>query len=293
MIEEEFRSKTANMGVDVVSVATGFHRGGSISFVHPFNGNTSQFFDNGSEFCEGLAAVELSTGRWCHINIDLKPAYTVRYDWVGDFHQGLAPASLDNDMFHIFRNGKIAYKRRYNYVGPFCEGMAVAQNKLKQWHHISPNGKPVYSKRYFEISHFSEGVAVVQAEFESMYYYIDHTGSPIGFGHFQQARPFAEGLSAVKLVDGRAFHIDHGGKKVYRSVFYEVGDFHENLAPASLLQGLNGDARTEHFHINRFGKRAYQESYELVHHFNQGVAMVRNFSRKMGYIDYQGHKIKR
>ena len=45
MVEQEFRSKAAKLGVEVLAVATGVHSGGSISFVHPFNGNTSQFFE--------------------------------------------------------------------------------------------------------------------------------------------------------------------------------------------------------------------------------------------------------
>jgi hypothetical protein len=125
-----------------------------------------------------------------------------------------------------------------------------------------------------------------------MFYYIDHLGNPYGFGHFQEAQPFREGLAAVRLGDGRAYHIDHGGNRAYGPVFAEVGDFCESLAPAGLKVGENSNPKVEYCHITRSGRPAYQGTFAFVHSFHQGIAMVKDSKRKTHYIDYQGRKIK-
>lgn len=292
MIEAASREKTAKMGIDIIDIATSIHRGGSISFTNPFNGSTSQSFDNGNPFSEGLAAVELSTDRWCHIDEELKPIYQARYDWVGDFHQGLAPASLEDDMFHIGRDGRITYSNRYSFVGPFTEEMAVASNKSKWAFHILPNGKPAYRNRFFRISEFREGLAVVQSAYQDRWHYIDHFGLPQGMGRFFSANPFKQGLAAIQLEEGVAYHIDHAGRAAYQSRFQEAGDFSENLATAAKEVKCDDDVRTGHFHISRTGRKIYDETYDSVHGFRHGIAMVRNFSRKTIYIDTRGRKIK-
>ena len=293
MIEAMIGKKTAGFSIEVISIATGSHPGGSISFTNPFNGSTSQSFNNGNPFSEGLAAVELSNGRWCHIADDLKPAYIPRYDWVGDFNQGLAPASIGDDMFHINRNGKIAYPNRYSFVGPFIEGLAAAANKSKRAFHILPNGKQAYRMRFFKISEFSEGLAVAQCEYQDLWYYIDHYGLPQGMGRFFSASPFRQGLAAVKKKEGVAYHINHTGHAAYQARFQETGDFAENLAPAAKKEKCNDGARTGYFHISRAGQKIYDETYDFVHGFKYGVAMVRSFSRKTMYIDTRGQKIER
>ncbi len=292
MIETEFKSKTAQMGIVSVSVASAIWPGGSISFVHPFNGQSSRAFDEGSPFQEGLAAVKLSTGKWCHIDEELNPAYRARYDWVGDFNQGLAPAAIDGQMFHITRSGHIAYNQRYAFVGLFYEGLAAARNFKSKMLHIFPDGQPAYTPRYYQVSEFSESLAVAQDKPDGKMFFIDHHGHPRGDGRYEEARPYRQGLAAVTLQTGTAYHIDHAGNKPYLETFHWVGDFHENLAPAAGKINDNGDSVVEYFHINRKGERIYSDGYKYTHPFYRGIAAVQNHNRKSGYIDTQGRKVK-
>lgn len=57
-------------------------------------------------FREGLAAVEGNDGKAFHINTNWKPAYKARYDFVGDFSNGLAKVSKNGKYFYINSKGQ-------------------------------------------------------------------------------------------------------------------------------------------------------------------------------------------
>lgn len=292
MIEQEFRNKAAQAGIVSLSIGSTIWPGGSISFLHPINEKTVRAFSSGSPFREGLAAVQLSTGKWCHINEELNPAYRARYDWVGDFHQGLAPAAIDSQMFHITRSGHIAYDQRYAFVGLFYEGLAAAKNFKGKMLHIFSDGQPSYASRFHRISEFSESLAVAQDEPDGKMFFIDHDGLSQRAGKFYDARPFRQGLAAVSLYEGKAYHIDHAGQKTYSETFHWVGDFNECLAPAAKKNNGNSNAVVEYFHINRYGKRIYSGSFGYTQAFWRGIAHVRLHNHKSIYIDSSGRKAK-
>lgn len=50
--------------------------------------------------------------------------YEERYDFVGNFYEGLAFVHEDGEWFHITRDENPAYEQRYDWVDSFSEGLA-------------------------------------------------------------------------------------------------------------------------------------------------------------------------
>ncbi len=61
------------------------------------------------------------------------------YEYVGDFHEGLAWAVKGGKRFHIRRDGSPAYEQRYDNVGDFQGGLAWAMQGGK-WFRIRRDG---------------------------------------------------------------------------------------------------------------------------------------------------------
>lgn len=97
---------------------------------------------------------------------DNLPMYPQRYDFVGEFHQGLARACLGAKWFHILTNGEPAYPQRYDFVGAFFdEEFAMACDGSGEFH-IRKDGAPAYSERYTEVQSYNGGKARVSVTFE-------------------------------------------------------------------------------------------------------------------------------
>ena len=97
----------------------------------------------------------------------------VTYDYVGDFHEGLAKAKKGGVWLHIMRDGKAAYESRYELVGNFHEGLAWVR-KDGVGFHITHNGKAAYEGRYDQVGDFSNGIAWVVKD--NLGFYINHNG---------------------------------------------------------------------------------------------------------------------
>jgi hypothetical protein len=113
-----------------------------------------QYYVGNSPICEGLA-VACIDGKYLHVKPDGTPAYSQRYDWVGNFIKGLARALKDGQWFHIRPDGTPAYDLKYDDVGTFRWGLAWARLG-NDWFHIRLDGFPAYQKRYDSVSSFRE-----------------------------------------------------------------------------------------------------------------------------------------
>jgi len=64
------------------------------------------------------------------------------YDYVGEFHEGLACVRNNSKFFHVNPDGVPAYKERYDWAGNFRDGVALVLKDRKQIH-IRPDGTKV------------------------------------------------------------------------------------------------------------------------------------------------------
>jgi len=155
-------------------------------------------------FSEGLAHV--SFGRRNGFldkagHIVIKP----QFDWVADFHEGLAyfmnEGSPQDRWGYINKTGKVVIKPQFEKAGDFSEGLAPVMIGGK-WGYINRAGKVVIAPQFAEARGFSEGLAVVSGVDNSpLYGYIDSRGATAIVPQFGRAGDFSDGLAQVSIGD--------------------------------------------------------------------------------------------
>ncbi|HEY7159741.1 MAG TPA: WG repeat-containing protein [Acidobacteriota bacterium] len=148
---------------------------------------TSLQFEDACNFSEGLACVGVGN-LFGFINTDGNFVINPKYDFTGDFQEGLAP--VHNVKFgYIDRSGKMVIPEQFDIAHGFSEGMAaVAQDP--------GNGSPVWG--FID----KEGNFVIEPQY-------DDVGAEFGSGSFQN------GLVIVK-VGKYSGYVSKTGKLVWQ-----------------------------------------------------------------------------
>jgi hypothetical protein len=110
--------------------------------------------------------------------------------------------------------------------------------------------------------------------------YVDGSGRAAIPASFDEAKPFAQGLAAVRDENGRWGYINLVGAYVIAPKYQDAGDFSEGLAPVA---GDNG----EWGYVDTSGHERIAAAFEMAGSFSQGLAAVQ-VSGKFGYIDKVG-----
>ena len=111
-------------------------------------------------FREGLAPVELfglyDNGKWGFIDKEGKEVIPIKYDWVENFSEGLAPVKLLNGKWgYIDKEGKVVIPIKYDDAWPFREGLALVKLNGK-WSYIDKEGKVVIPIKYEDVFPYRE-----------------------------------------------------------------------------------------------------------------------------------------
>lgn len=144
-------------------------------------------------------------------------------EYVGDFSDGLAPAkeSYEDKWGFIDKSGKFVLEKKYDYVGNFSEGLAcVSINGL--FGYIDKSGKMVIENKYEEAHDFLEGLAMVKSK--TGFGYIDKNGKAATDFKFDRATDgvyissvdFQGGVARV-LESGIWGYINKDGKYIWNS----------------------------------------------------------------------------
>jgi len=179
-----------------------------------------------SPFSEGLAAVQiggklvngvLTGGHWGYIDKSGSMKIPAKFDDVGGFHEGIAPAAIDGKWGYINKEGAFVISPQFDWTGGFIEGLARIQVQGK---------KTVGATREYK-----EG-------------FIDKTGRIVIEPQFDSTYPFSEGLAAVAVggtIGKKGYYehskwgfIDHTGRFAINPQFDEVGSFSEGRAEVKL-----------------------------------------------------------
>lgn len=229
------------------------------------------------EFHDGLAVVNLRE-KYGFINKNGQEVISPTYDEVDSFSEGFAPVELGDKYFLIDTRGKIVASLKYDIVKSFKEG--VAEVRLKgQEGFIDKTGKEVVPTKYGVVYPFAEGLAVVTLD--NKYGAIDKTGREIIPLKYDLIRPFSEGLAHAKL-DGKFGFIDKSGNEVIPFKYFYVDSFSEGLA----MVYFNG----RYGAIDRSGKEVIAFKYNWLFKFSEGIAVV-ELNKKYGAIDKIGREI--
>jgi hypothetical protein len=110
--------------------------------------------------------------------------------------------------------------------------------------------------------------------------YIDRTGKLKISAQFEEARPFSEGLAAIR-VGGKSGYIDRTGKLMIEPQFSFANEFIDGLAIVWL-------EKTQNF-IDRTGKLLTPEGFASVHEFSDGLARVGNNHGRSKLADHHGY----
>ena len=139
-------------------------------------------FDKTSDFSEGLAAVGINGRGYGYIDKNMRIAIPLRYDYAGDFENGIAPAVIGERRFFIDKNGNelpsplIDSLTKYRTVGAYCEDTVRVSNLSISifdladhnandglaglWGYVDKDGNEIVSPRFVYACDFLNGIAV-------------------------------------------------------------------------------------------------------------------------------------
>jgi hypothetical protein len=118
----------------------------------------------------------------------------------------------------------------------------------------------------------------IPMDFGETWGYIDERGETAIYPQYEAARPFVEGLAAVRVL-GKWGFVDREGHWVVNPLYEECGDFSESLAAVE-WHGKWG-------YIDRTGSFAVVPRYQEAGPFENGRARVR-LGARVGTVDRSG-----
>jgi hypothetical protein len=133
----------------------------------------------------------------------------------------------------------------------FSEGLAAVQVDGR-WRFITPKGNQAFPQEFYWTSSFRQQFAAVQEEENGKYGFIDHFGKYIINPTFDDAKPFAEGLAAVRLNKRWGYIMKSGEIKLPNIYPLFADDFGGGLAAVSdpvdgAAMYINADGQMQFF----------------------------------------------
>ncbi|MCB1544416.1 MAG: WG repeat-containing protein [Rhodoblastus sp.] len=253
-------------------------------------------------FCDGLAAVELPTRKWIHIDRGGRQVGD-QWDDAESFTDGVATVSVLTSQArpgksvwmhgYVDPSGKLVIPTRWpGGTRPFSEGRAAVQLDGEKWGYVDHDGRTVIAPRFETASRFRAGRAVATLD-GVRFGLIDETGKfVIAPTHASISK--LEGADVWRVNDEdptqhgdeerplltRLFGRD--GRPLSDDVFDRVSDVSENSIAACRLDGMCGylDASAKAWAIPARFKGA--ES------FAQGLAAATLDGKVWGFIGVDG-----
>lgn len=171
----------------------------------------------------------------------------------------------------------------YDALGTLSEGLASFWNAgSKLYGYTDTNGKTVIKAQYNEAKPFNEGLAAVRKG--NLWGFVDKTGKVVIKPQYERiAEGFSEGFAAVRKTGGKWTYIDKTGKTAFTAPYDEVHEFKNGMA---VVWKKKGAAYVGGF-IDAKGKEIVKPQYPMVNVFSEGFAPVMQ-SGKWGFIDKKG-----
>ena len=161
-------------------------------------------------YYQGRAAVQTGDS-WLHILPDGKPLSDLRFEWCGNFQDGLCTVrDRQGRYYHIDLSGVPAYAESYRYAGDFRDGFAVVQRDDGRHTHIDTEGNEIHGRWFSDLDVFHKGFA--RACDEGGWHHIDVRGRSLYSRRFRQVEPFYNGQARVECSDGSLLVIGESGE---------------------------------------------------------------------------------
>jgi hypothetical protein len=255
-------------------------------------------YDMVGEFREGLAQVciarEGQSRRWGYIDRTGEFVIPERFEYAGEFSEGLAPVLIGGKCGFINHKGEVVIDPKYECAWEFSEGLAMFQVAKKsgpdeygvikksgpdEYGFIDAKGEVVIAPQAFDVaSHkFVEGMLCFRKgeKFGCM----DKTGKVVIEPKFLYGCGFSEGLAATFLEPKKMGFIDKTGAWAIEPKFI-FGGFSEGLAAArpSGTSPFSG-------YIDKTGKMVIAPTFFQAGPFHEGLARVALLPEGPGYVD--------
>jgi hypothetical protein len=258
-------------------------------------------------------------GRYGYIDSTGHQVIACRFEWAGDFSEGLAPILQDSLYGFINTAGKIVIAPKFSHAEDFSDGLCavtLAGDTVAHTQFIRPDGSTAFivpisvagafhngraqvtignsvcylNKRGkvvinthfpYGSGRFRDGIAMVWSGDKSQY--IDTTGSVIATFPSMGNDEFSEGLARVQIGD-TAHYIDVTGKvrMTPQDAKLNYSSFSSGLAQA-FLAGY--DHKTGF--IDTSGALVIPVVYSNVRNFTEGLAAFWQ-GKQWGFIDHKG-----
>jgi hypothetical protein len=155
-------------------------------------------FRSGSEFSEGLAAVENNRRKWGYINRQGKWVIQPQFDQAQNFRKDWATVKVGWYEGVIDKSGKFVIPPNFVLIGRFEGELACARPKdSQQWGLINRSGTLVVSPKLDWCDGFHNGFARVQVG--GKWGYINAVGDIVVTPKFDEAGRFDEDVAPVKV----------------------------------------------------------------------------------------------
>ncbi|PZP50292.1 MAG: hypothetical protein DI598_05880 [Pseudopedobacter saltans] len=169
-------------------------------------------YDYAGDFSEGLAHVRLNKKSGF---IDEKDNVIVpfNYEWADAFSEGLAPVKLGDKWGYVNTSGILVIPTiiEGDRVDGFSQGLAAVRLKGK-WGFVDTKGQLVIPHIFDRAYPFKEGLAAVEPVAQQGYGFINQKGEMVIPAQFKYAYNFSDGVAMVSTANRSSLHIDKTGK---------------------------------------------------------------------------------
>ena len=227
------------------------------------------------------------------INKKGKVVVPIKYNDVGDFHEGMAKVRQEEEENHetwysygfVNKKGKEVISADYNSAEDFHEGLAAVSYGVGNgvvWGFVNKKGKEVIPVKYDSVSDFHEGLAAVTKD--GKWGFVNKKGKIVIPFKYTSAENFSKGKAEVVVTE-------YVGQRRYsvKQVINKKGAFLYYIPGAYRVWGE--EENRSYMLINKEGKKIVLTDYFIIDDYYEGRAWAVHKNGGCGYIDENGNPI--
>lgn len=202
----------------------------------------------------------------------------VIYDEIKPFQQGFIMVKKDGRKGIIDNSGQTVLPTEYDKI--YLQNDKFYVEKDHKHGVMARDGHTIWPCNYFKAADNGSGGYIIGSK--EAYAYYNDKGMQITKADFSEARPFHEGLAAVKK-DGLFGYINEQGDMVIEPQFTQAWNFREGAAYV--------EKEKEHFFIDALGNRLFDAPEgKYIFGYREGSAVFKD-DGKFKFIDHQGQEM--
>lgn len=217
-----------------------------------------------------------------------------KYEYVGDFIDGVAPAHHNGKSGYINLAGETIIAFKYSWSYPFYNGLAVVESGIgvgfidMLGNEVVPIKYQIHPASKIDNTSFREGLEPVRIQ--DKWGYIDNKGNTIIPFQFDDASYFKNGLAQVRL-DDRCGWINKTGEIIIPFAYSYYGSSESFVDNLVCVRNIT---TKKYGYIDSNGNVVIPCIYRHAYDFSMGLAAVsieEDKEEKWGYIDNKGNII--